>query len=209
MRLRLRQRPTLLAATGVLVAVAGGAALLPGVGLRTAILAGWCAGAATHAALLLWHLVATPPDRLRHHAAQIEDSRWSIIGLTLAASVAALAAVVIEIGGGTRGTHSMTLGVATIAVSWAYLHVLFAVHYAHAYWLAGGGIAFPGGSKRPDWAEFLYLAVTVGMTAQVSDVTTASPAMRRLVLAHGLASFLFNAAIVGLAVNLLAGSAAG
>lgn len=210
MRLRLRQRPTLLIALGVLLAVAGGAAMLPGVAARTALLAGWCAAAATHGALLLRHLVVTPPDRLRHHAAEVEDSRWAILGLTVLAAVAALAGVFTEIGGrGPRPAHSMPLGIAAILLSWAYLHVLFAVHYAHDYLLTGGGIEFPGGSKRPDWAEFLYLSFTIGMTAQVSDVTTASPSMRRLVLSHALVSFLFNAAILGLGVNLLAGSAAG
>jgi uncharacterized membrane protein len=43
------------------------------------------------------------------------------------------------------------------------------------------------------------------MTCQVSDVTTGSAAMRRLVLLHGLVSFLFNAVIVGAAVNIAAG----
>lgn len=208
MPLRLRQRPTLLVALAVLIVVSGLASLLPGYPLRTAVLVGWCAGAATHATLLLRHLVITPPESLRKHAALIEDSRWVIIGTTLAASLAALVGVFSELAGsGPRVAHSVPIGITTIAVSWVYLHVLFAVHYAHAYWLTNGGIAFPGGGKRPDWAEFLYLAFTIGMTAQVSDVTTSSPGMRRLVLAHALASFAFNVAIVGMAVNLLAGRA--
>ena len=207
---RLRERPTLLVALAVLLVVSGLMTQVPGYPLRTAILVGWCAGAATHATLLLRHLVVTPPESLRKHAALVEDSRWVILGTTLAASLAALVGVFSELGGGgPRAPLSATIGIATIVVSWIYLHVLFAVHYAHAYWLTTGGIAFPGGSKRPDWAEFLYLAFTVGMTAQVSDVTTSSPGMRRLVLAHGLAAFVFNAAIVGMAVNLLAGGASG
>lgn len=86
--------------------------------------------------------------------------------------------------------------------------MLFAVQYSHAYWLSGGGIAFPH-DRHPDWAEFLYFSFTIGMTAQVSDVTTTSPGMRRLVLAHALAAFVFNAATLGLAVNVLAGRTAG
>ncbi len=208
MRLHLRQRPTLLLALVVLLAVGGVAALFADLPLRAAILFGWCAGAATHAALLLRALVVTPREQMRRHAAQLTESSWAIIGTTLAAALAALLAVVTEIGGGARAGYSVALGIGTIALSWTYLHVLFAVQYAHAYWLAEGGIDFPGG-KRPDWAEFLYFSFTIGMTAQVSDVTTSSPAMRRLVLAHGLAAFVFNASIIGLAVNLLAGGAAG
>lgn len=208
MRLHLRRRPTLLLALVVLLAVGGIGALFADLPVRAAILFGWCAGAATHAALLLRVLVVTPHAQMRLHAAELSESSWAIIGTTLAAALAALLAVVSEIGGGARAGYSVALGIGTIALSWTYLHMLFAVQYAHAYWLADGGIEFPGG-KRPDWAEFLYFSFTIGMTAQVSDVTTNSPAMRRLVLAHALAAFLFNASIIGLAVNLLAGGATG
>ena len=85
------------------------------------------------------------------------------------------------------------------------MHVLLAHHYMHECWLEGGrGLAFPG-EDRPGTSDFLYLALTVGVTCQVSDVTTASAAMRRLVLLHGLVSFLLNAVIVAAAVNLAAG----
>lgn len=209
MRLHLRQRPTLLLALVVLLVAGGIAALFAGLPLRASVLVGWCAGAATHAVLLLRTLVVTPPEGMRSHAALLEESRWTIIGVTLGAALAALFGVVSEIGGGnTRADYSVLLGITTIVLSWTYLHLLFGVHYAHTYWLTDGGIEFPGGSQ-PDWAEFLYFSFTVGMTAQVSDVTTSSHAMRRLVLTHALASFVFNAAILGLAVNVLAGSAAG
>ncbi|MEO3471410.1 DUF1345 domain-containing protein [Roseomonas sp. CAU 1739] len=207
MRLHLRQRPTLLLAFAVLLAALAIAVLFAGLPLRAGLLVGWCAGAGTHSGLLLHALVITPPDRMRSHARLLEESRWTVLAATLGAAIAALLGVVGEIGGGARAPYSAPLGIATIALSWAYLHMLFAVQYAHAYWLDGGGIAFPG-CEHPDWAEFLYFSYTVGMTAQVSDVTTTSPAMRRLVLTHGLAAFVFNAAILGLAVNVLAGSAA-
>ncbi|WP_198369407.1 DUF1345 domain-containing protein [Roseomonas rosulenta] len=208
LRRTLRHRPSLVVALAVLLFAGMLARLILGYSLRPAFLVGWCAGAATHAALLVRHLLVTPPERMRDHAALLEDSRWAIIGASLTAAFAALLGVVTEIGGGAHQAHSWPLGVATITLSWIYLHVLFAVHYAHAYWLAGGGLEFPGG-REPDCLEFLYLSFTVGMTAQVSDVTTSSPAMRRMVLAHGLAAFTFNAAILGVAVNLLAGSATG
>ena len=101
------------------------------------------------------------------------------------------------------GDAAFTTG--AVALSWAFVHVLLAQHYMHEYWLEGGrGLVFPG-ADRPGTSDFLYLALTVGMTCQVSDVTTGSAAMRRLVLLHGLVSFLFNAVIVGAAVNIAAG----
>ena len=43
------------------------------------------------------------------------------------------------------------------------------------------------------------------MTFQVSDVQITSQAIRRLVLVHGLLSFVFNTVILALAINLASG----
>jgi len=45
----------------------------------------------------------------------------------------------------------------------------------------------------------------IGMTAQVSDVQVLTKRWRRLVLAHGILSFLFNTVVLALSINLLAG----
>ena len=104
---------------------------------------------------------------------------------------------------------SSTRKTVTVLLSWGFLHVFFAQHYAHDYWLNGRtaqnrSLDFPG-NDAPDYLEFLYFSFTVGMTAQVSDVTTRGAGMRRLVLMHGALSFLFNTAVLALGVNLAAG----
>jgi hypothetical protein len=52
---------------------------------------------------------------------------------------------------------------------------------------------------------FCTILSFVGMTAQVSDVQVLTTAMRRLTLAHGVASFFYNTVILALALNLAAG----
>ena len=42
----------------------------------------------------------------------------------------------------------------------------------------------------------------IGMTFQVSDVQVTSKIIRRLVVAHGIVSFVFNVAILALMVNI-------
>lgn len=84
-----------------------------------------------------------------------------------------------------------------------------ALHYAHLYYTprdgaAQGGLVFPGG-KEPDTADFLYVAFTVGVAAQVSDVAVTSRRMRRTVLVHGVIAFATKAVILALAVNAAAG----
>ena len=132
-----------------------------------------------------------------------------MLAASVAAAIASLGAVVVDLAaarGSSGAMGSAALAAVTLLLSWTFVHVLFASHYAHEYWLAGSGLEFPG-SERPDHAEFLDLAFVVGMTCQVSDVTTASAPMRRLVLLHALLAFGFNAVILAAAVNLAAGLA--
>ena len=74
--------------------------------------------------------------------------------------------------------------------------------------LAGSGIAggleFPS-EKRPDYLDFMYFSLVLGMTFQVSDVQITARKFRRLAAAHGLLSFLFNTIILALTVNIAAG----
>jgi uncharacterized membrane protein len=102
----------------------------------------------------------------------------------------------------------------TVLASWLLTHTIFAVHYAHEFYGDAdpgpdredrGGLAFPG-DKAPDYWDFLYYAFVVGMTCQVSDVQVTGRRMRRLTLAHGLVSFIFNTVVLALAVNILASS---
>lgn len=93
-------------------------------------------------------------------------------------------------------------------LSWAFIHTMFALHYAHEFYGEnagrGGGMAFPGGDERPDYWDFIYFSFVIGMTSQVSDVGVTSKQIRRTVAAHGVVSFVFNAALLALTVNIAA-----
>jgi uncharacterized membrane protein len=99
-------------------------------------------------------------------------------------------------------------------LSWGFAHLLFAIHYAHAFYddsptahdpkAVARGLEFPG-EKDPDYWDFLYFSFVVGMTCQVSDVQVTGRLMRRLTLGHGIIAFLFNTVILALSINLLAG----
>ena len=67
-----------------------------------------------------------------------------------------------------------------------------------------GGLEFPG-EKQPDYLDFLYFSLVLGMTFQVSDVQITARKFRRLATLHGLLSFLFNTIILALTVNIAGG----
>ncbi len=195
-------RALLLAAPAAFLAVL----LLAGLPASTAALVGWDAGLLAYLAASLRVALTASPAEARARAEALDQGRWRMLAATLAAVLVSLGAVMLDLAGRGTDPWRVALALLTVLLSWCFVHVLFANHYAHEHRLRGG-IDFPGGDGDPDLGEFLYLAFTVGMTAQVSDVTTASPTMRRLVLAHGLVSFLFNAAVVAAAVNIVAGLA--
>lgn len=175
---------------------------LAGLSLETAAMLGWSAHVVTYAALLLRRLGGAPPEAMRSRAQDVVEGRAVVTGLSVLAAGASLLFLVLR-WQGLDGVFSIL----AIILSWFYVHLLFAQDYAHEYWAQESGIAFPGGDGTPEFSEFLYFAFTIGMTFQVSDVTTTSPGMRRLVLIHGLVAFAFNAVILAATVNIVAGAA--
>ena len=90
-------------------------------------------------------------------------------------------------------------------LSWAVVHTVFALRYAHLYYTdTPGGIDFKQ-EPMPDYHDFAYVAFTVGMTFQVSDTDINTRPMRRAILRHALLSWLFGAIIVAMTINLIAG----
>ncbi len=157
-----------------------------------------------------------PPERMPANAEAQEEGEWTIFWLTLGVVIVSFAAVTGEfallkgITGLRRGLEVALVSV-TLLVSWLMTHVTFAFRYAHEYYARDeggqaveGGLDFPG-EKHPDYFDFLYFSLVLGMTFQVSDVQITSRKLRRVAMLHGLVSFLFNTVIVALTVNIAAG----
>jgi len=148
-------------------------------------------------------------SRIGRRAAHEDEGRITILVLVVASALASLLAILVELGGANREPAHLALAAVTILLSWAFTHTIFAVHYAHEYYDEkahnGGGLNFPG-DEPPDYWDFVYFSFVVGMTSQVSDVAVTSRALRRLVAAHGVVSFIFNATLLALTVNIAAGA---
>ena len=189
----------------------GVAVFLPGnLRLTTRLLAGWDTGVAIYLVLIQWLMMRCNVDRIRRRAAEQDEGAFAILLLSIVATLASLAAIVIELGGLKQAPHSTTqvlLAGATILLSWAFVHTIFAIHYAHEYYGERrdgkiGGLAFPEDTK-PDYWDFLYFSLVIGMTSQVSDVQVTSKVIRRVVSMHGVLSFFFNLTVLALTVNMV------
>lgn len=124
-----------------------------------------------------------------------------------AAALAVITVVSLHLGSsGSGGGATLGAVITLIGVfgAWACVHQTYAVHYAHRYYSTGGGLDF-GDDEDPAYSDFLYVAYAIGMTYGVTDTGATSRGMRRIVLRHGLISFVFGLVILGAAVNLVAG----
>ena len=210
MHLKARLRPRLLGSA--LVACLVFAALPSSWAENSRLLVAWDIGVACYLGLAGIMALRSTTAKMQERAAQEDESAVVVLALTLAAAVASLAAIAVELSGihdDQTGQQAFRLGIAavTILCSWFFVHTIYALHYAHEYYGDGGerrGLAFPH-EGRPDYWDFLYFAFNLGAAAQTSDVAIVSRRMRRLALAHTILSFLFNTTILALAVNAGAG----
>jgi uncharacterized membrane protein len=109
--------------------------------------------------------------------------------------------------GAAKALHLSLVG-ATILSSWAFIHLMFALHYAAQYYAKGaegrGGLLFPG-CQAPGWAEFCYESFTIGCACATADVNLTSRAARVVCLTQGIVAFFFNTIILALTINIGAG----
>ncbi|MGH6973326.1 MAG: DUF1345 domain-containing protein [Stellaceae bacterium] len=179
---------------------------------------GWIVGVALFLAATAAILSKATPDRMRARARKQDPLRPVLFTVVVAAAAVSFVALGFMLGKDASGriavgARILIAGLAVLA-SWLLTHTIFALHYAHLYYGDNplqkgeqdrGGLKFPD-ERVPDFWDFLYYSFVVGMTCQVSDVQVTSHHMRRLTLGHGVLAFLFNAVILALAVNFIAGA---
>ncbi|SFP53855.1 DUF1345 domain-containing protein [Sphingomonas rubra] len=147
--------------------------------------------------------------RMRAAARDNDAYRATLLGFTATTTLVILVAVAGELQG-RHDAWSLALVVATLVLAWLFSNTVWALHYAHVFYLAdgegkdAGGLDFPG-CRTPDYWDFLYFSLTLGMTFQTSDVTITARGLRRVVLGHSLAAFVFNLGVLAFTVNVIGG----
>ncbi|RFB78572.1 DUF1345 domain-containing protein [Methylovirgula sp. 4M-Z18] len=160
------------------------------------------------------------PETIRRNAALQDEGKGVILASAIVAATASIAAIIVQLGAVKDATglvKYMHLGLAcsTILSSWAFVHVIFALHYAHEYfdeWRKEKntdpkkrGLGIPGLDDVPDYMDFLYFAFVIGVASATADINITSRTIRRVALVHCVVAFFFNMAILGLTINIAAG----
>lgn len=165
------------------------------------------------------HMIASSThESIRRRAVLSDEGRAAVLFLTAIATFVAIGAIIAELGqsknmmGDQKNPH-IILAVVTVFSSWAFMHLIFAFHYAHEFYTEEeaaphashsemrGGLRFPN-TPMPQYIDFLYFSYVIGVAFQTADVEIGSRTMRAVVLVHGVVAFFFNTTIVALMVNI-------
>lgn len=157
----------------------------------------------------VWSLVGGMDARKTARNARSEDaSRAAADAILIGAAVASLVAVgfvLVGLAGSSGGARAALTGlaIASVATAWATVHTVFMLRYARLYYAEPvGGMNFHG-DEPPDYRDLAYVALTIGMTFQVSDTELTAKPMRRTAIRHALLSYLFGAVIIAIMINVV------
>ncbi|HEV2538813.1 MAG TPA: DUF1345 domain-containing protein [Frateuria sp.] len=204
----LRARPRL-SLSGAVFVLATGSLVLAGTLPRSAVLLGFDAGALVYLVALGQLFARSTPEHMHSQARAMDTGRWGVLGSALVLTGVVLVALTNELHASKSGGVTAILPAAlTLVLSWLFINTMFAQHYAHGYYGDFGsqhrGLDFPQ-TEHPDYWDFMYFALVIGMTFQVSDVQITSRELRRMALLHSVIAFFFNVFIIAASVNILAG----
>jgi uncharacterized membrane protein len=175
---------------------------------QASTLIGWDAFSLFLMSWIWWAVWNLDAEECKSHANREDPSIRLSEVMVLSAGVALLAAVgmaLLRAGSATGGTKAylIALGVLSVALSWVLVHTVFTLRYARSYYSSPvGGIDF-NEDDPPTYLDFAYLALTIGMTFQVSDTNLTTKGIRRIALSHALLSYLFGAVIIALVINVV------
>jgi uncharacterized membrane protein len=146
-----------------------------------------------------------------------DDGAAVILLIIVLASIASLIAIVVVLSGVkslsvAEAIPRIVLVILTYSISWFFVHTAFSLRYAHIYYqelekTKEAPLIFAS-KLRPTYIDFLYFSMVIGMTCQTADVNIASSKMRYLVMIQGITAFIFNATLLAMAINLIAGAVA-
>lgn len=179
---------------------------------ETAYLIVWDTFLLTYLAMTVKMFVTVKQQDMEHQAHDEYEKKSVMLVLICITTVVSLVSVVREmsIGGDLTGwlaSFHISLTFFTLVLSWLFMHILFALYYAHAFYEAENDSKYPLDfpyEDKPDYWDFVYFALGIGATGAVADISFTSRKLRRVGTFHSVLSFFFNASVLALLIEMSA-----
>lgn len=155
-------------------------------------------------------------NQIQKQCAKEDVSSWILFAFVVSACMIGLMSVLSFMNNTSTWQSGSIIGsilcISAVGFSWLMVHLAFAVRYAHLFYGDNNkqfskhakGLVFPE-DDVPDYFDFAYFSIVIGMTFQVSDVVITSKGVRRLVLIHSIIAFIFNTVIIAMTVSQVIG----
>ena len=179
--------------------------------LVTRLLIAWNVGTVLYVVLTAVMMIRSSHHHMRQRAQLQDDGQLMILVLVVISSVLSLVAIAAELAvvkdmHGLLKIAHISLAGCTVLSSWAFIQVMFALHYAHDYYAASckglpAGLQFPE-DNAPNYGDFFYFAAVIGTSGQTADVSFVSKPMRRIGTVHCILAYLFNTTVLALLINI-------
>jgi uncharacterized membrane protein len=176
------------------------------------VLVCWNAGVVLFLLLLFFWMTGLSADQICDKYIEEDESGPFILVVVVLTAMLSLVAIIDplatikQVSGSERVAH-FALAALTLINSWLLVPMMFTTHYADLFYSVDEKqrpLRFPDTAMPVFW-DFAYFSFTIAAACQTADVATTNAAIRRTVIAHTLISFLFNATILGFAINVTAG----
>jgi uncharacterized membrane protein len=178
----------------------------------TRVLVCWNCGVSLFLALIFIWMRRLTAEQICTRYIEEDETAPIIVAVVTIAAMFSLGAIVEplatlkQVSGAERAGH-FALAALTLINSWILVPTMFTTHYADMFYSAKEDdrpLRFPE-TPMPVFWDFAYFSFTIAAACQTADVSTLRAGVRKVVIAHTLVSFLFNASILGFAINVTAG----
>lgn len=185
---------------------------VPSLHRPTAYLIVWDVFLLTYLAIAAWLFARIKRTDIEERAHRQYEKKEKMLVLVLITSVISIVTIVREMSIGAElvgwqaGFH-VALTFVTLVASWLFIHVLFALYYAHAYYDMNNNSIYPLDfpyEDNPDYWDFVYFSLGIGATGQTADISFTSRKLRRVGTFHSVLSFFFNTAVLALMIEMSA-----
>jgi uncharacterized membrane protein len=180
--------------------------------LLTRMLASWDAGVTLFLVLVYVWMSRLTAEQICSRYIEEDETAPIILAVVTVAALLSLVAIVEPLAtlkhvvGRERIGH-FALTAVTLIDSWILVPTMFTTHYADMFYSVEKTerpLSFPQ-TEMPAFWDFAYFSFTIAAACQTADVLTTRSSIRKVVILHELISFLFNASILGFAINVTAG----
>jgi uncharacterized membrane protein len=176
------------------------------------VLVCWNCGCTLFLGLIFYWMTHLTAEQICSRYIEEDESAPVILAVVITAALLSLVAIIeplanIKQTAGAERVAHFALAALTLVNSWILVPTMFTTHYADLYYSAKEAdrpLRFPE-TPMPVFWDFAYFSFTIAAACQTADVSTLNAAARRSVIVHSVISFLFNASILGFAINVTAG----